>query len=72
MGCCGGSRAGKTRRPPNRQKSYDVMGGYKYLQAHQIRARLEVYKRIHCKQCERRYECDYEVYKECQKYRIDK
>ena len=69
MGCCGGRR---TRRPPTKQNSYDVMGGYKYLQAHQIRARLEVFKRIHCKQCEIRYECDFERYKECQKYRIDK
>ena len=73
-GCCGGGR--KSRRvpanPPSRNRPYDVMGGYKYLQPHQVRARLEAYKRIHCKNCEKKFECDYQMYEQCQKYRIDK
>jgi hypothetical protein len=73
MAGCGGCGK-KSRRPPpvNKRRPYDVMGGYKYLQPHQIRARLEAYKRIHCKNCERKFECDFEMYEQCQKYRIDK
>jgi hypothetical protein len=50
---------------------YDVMGGYRYLQPHQVRARLEVYKKKYCKSCEKRYDCDYKMYESCRKYRID-
>ena len=46
------------------------MGGYKNLQAHQIRARLEVFKKRYCKDCEKRYDCDYKMYQQCQKYKI--
>ncbi len=42
-----------------------VMGGYKNLPDRQIRARLEVYKRRHCQECERRYDCTYATYVEC-------
>ena len=45
----------------------EVMGGYKYLNDRQIKARLEVYKRKYCTGCPRRYECDYAVYSECKK-----
>jgi hypothetical protein len=45
----------------------DVMGGYKYLTARQIKARLEVYKRRYCSDCDKRYECDYEMYVKCKK-----
>jgi hypothetical protein len=67
--CCGGRKRQKIM--PSKQR-YDVMGGYKYLQAHQIRARLEVYKRKYCTNCEKRFECDFAMYEQCQKYRIDK
>jgi len=69
MGCCGKSR----RRPkpkPNQRQRPDLMGGYKNLQAHQIRARLEVFKKRYCKDCEKRYDCDYKMYQQCQKYKI--
>jgi len=73
MAGCGGCGR-KSRRPAPRRgnKPYDVMGGYKYLQPHQVRARLEAYKRIHCTNCEKKFECDFEMYEQCQKYRIDK
>jgi hypothetical protein len=45
----------------------DVMGGYKYLNDRQIKARLENYKRKYCKSCDRRYVCDFAMYQECQK-----
>ena len=47
------------------------MGGYKYLEPHQIRARLEVFKRKYCAGCEKRYDCDFKMYTECKKYKID-
>ena len=45
----------------------DIMGGYKYLTDRQIKARLEVYKRRYCSDCDKRYECDYEMYVKCKK-----
>ncbi len=45
----------------------EVMGGYKYLNDRQIKARLEVYKKKYCKDCNRRYECGYSSYIECKK-----
>jgi len=67
MGCCGKSR----RKPkPRSRERYDVMGGYGTLPRHQIRARLEVFKKKYCQECEKRYECDYKMYQECQKYKI--
>jgi len=46
-------------------KSFTVMGGYKYLTAAQIAARLEVYKRMYCKSCVTRYDCTFEIYSTC-------
>lgn len=43
----------------------DVMGGYKYLKPNQIKARLEVFKKNNCKDCDNRYKCDYAKYVEC-------
>ena len=61
---CGGCRS----RAQNRNtKPYSVTGGYKYLSDRQIKARLERYKRIYCKECEKRYECDFASYKSCSK-----
>jgi len=42
-----------------------VLGGYGYLTNRQIRARLEVYKKRYCKDCDKRYKCDYKMYVEC-------
>ena len=43
----------------------DVLGGYKYLKAHQIKARLEIFKKNQCKECGKRYQCDYSKYLGC-------
>lgn len=50
-----------------KQINYDVMGGYKYLSDRQIRARLEVFKKRNCSDCEKRYDCNYEMYVNCKK-----
>jgi hypothetical protein len=62
MGCnCGGSRTVYRKDP------LDVMGGYKYLHPHQVKARLEVFKKRYCKECSDRYKCDYSYYLKCEK-----
>ena len=43
----------------------DVMGGYKYLKPSQVAARLEIFKRKYCTDCESRYKCDYNKYVSC-------
>lgn len=57
MACCGRSRPAP--------KTFDIMGGYKYLTAQQINARLEIFKRIYCKNCSERYACDINKYNSC-------
>lgn len=62
MGCnCGGSKRIHAQDP------LDVLGGYKYLKRHQIDARLEIYKKRYCKDCELRYKCNYSRYMNCSK-----
>lgn len=65
MACGGCSK----RRAANRQnkEDYDLMGGYGTLSDVQIKARLEVYKRRYCKQCVKRYSCDFVIYTACRK-----
>ena len=60
MGCGCGKNKGKLVRDPQ-----DVLGGYKYLKPHQVKARLEVFKRRHCQECSDRYKCDYSNYVQC-------
>jgi len=48
-------------------KRNEVMGGYGHLTDRQIKARLEVYKKKYCKDCDKRYECDYVSYVACKK-----
>jgi len=55
MACCG-----KRSTQP-----FSVMGGYKYLTNSQINARLEVFKRIYCKACSERYNCNFDIYNKC-------
>jgi hypothetical protein len=55
MACGCGSKKTKAM-----QKPYDVMGGYKNLTQNQINKRLEVFKRIYCKSCQGRYNCNFE------------
>jgi len=60
MGCnCGQNRKKYVRDPG------DIRGGYKYLKPHQIRARLEIFKKNQCKECDKRYKCDYVLYLTC-------
>jgi len=61
-GACGRKRAVKTA-PPGSPES--LMGGYKYLTARQLRARLEVYKKKNCTSCDKRYQCDYGMFVSC-------
>jgi len=65
MACRG---CGKSKRvDPKTVKKNEVMGGYGHLTDRQIRARLEVYKKKYCKNCDKRYECDYSSYISCKK-----
>lgn len=43
------------------------MEQYKYLNNRQLKARLEVYKKRYCKECENKSVCDYEMYVKCKK-----
>lgn len=61
MACSG---CGKRHR---QSTDTDVMGGYKYLNNRQIKARLEVYKKKYCRNCAKAAECDYSVYIKCKK-----
>jgi hypothetical protein len=66
---CGGCRAKAARRSANRNitEKDGVMGGYKYLNDRQIKARLEIYKRKYCQDCDERFKCDYSMYVGCKK-----
>lgn len=63
---CGGC-ANRRMRTMLKGAGDDVMGGYKYLTDRQIKARLEIYKKKNCKECDNRYDCDYELYVKCKK-----
>ena len=66
---CGGCSKRRSNQVAVAQKKedFDIMGGYGDLPDVQIKARLEVYKRRYCKQCEKRYECDFKMYLDCRK-----
>lgn len=66
MACGGCARRRAARNADSNSKEF-VMGGYKYLSDRQLRARLEVYKRNNCKDCPKRYPCDYEMFTKCEK-----
>jgi hypothetical protein len=61
MGCkgCGKRRAAKS--------SKNIMEQYKYMNDRQLKARLEVYKKRHCADCDKKDKCNYEMYVACQK-----
>jgi len=67
MSCSGCGRKRQAARRAAQKSGDEVMGGYKYLNDRQIKARLEVYKKKYCKGCNKRYECDYQSYVECKK-----
>jgi hypothetical protein len=60
MGC---GSCGARRKELN--ENYDIMGGYKYLSDRQIRARLEVFKKKFCHNCNERFNCNYEMFITC-------
>jgi hypothetical protein len=69
MGCNCGRKVGTapaaksaTRTPASR-----IVEEYKYLKPYQIKARLEIFKRNYCPNCETRYQCDYNMYLTCTK-----
>jgi len=66
---CGGCAKRRAAVSAQRQskEDYDLTGGYANLTDGQLKARLEVYKRKYCKDCAKRYECDYKNYLECRK-----
>lgn len=67
MACGGCSKRRAARQVARSANKDDVMGGYGHLTDRQIKARLEVYKRRYCTNCDKRYECDYKMYVECKK-----
>lgn len=65
-GACGKRRAAAKAARQSKEDA-DIMGGYANLTDRQIKARLEVYKRRYCKECAKRYDCNYETYVNCRK-----
>ena len=63
---CGGCAKHRVIKE-QKKENYDVMGGYGNLPDRQIKARLEVYKKRYCKECEKRYECNFVMYSNCRK-----
>jgi hypothetical protein len=58
MGC----NCGRKRSAP---LALNILDGYANLKPHQIKSRLEVFKKNYCKNCEKRYKCDYNSYQKC-------
>jgi hypothetical protein len=66
MACRGCSKRNTVKHAPAGSKEA-LMGGYKYLTDRQLRARLEIYKKKHCKECPDRPQCDYGRFMSCKK-----
>lgn len=66
---CGGCQKRGTEQLAARQSKEDenIMGEYAILTSRQLNSRLEVYKRRYCRNCSKRYSCNYEVYVSCRK-----
>lgn len=64
---CGGCAKRRAAKNAKAGTAESIMGGYKYLTARQLRARLEVYKKNNCKTCDNRYKCDYGMFVDCKK-----
>ena len=67
MACGGCAKRRAARSGP--LTTENLMGGYKTLSDRQLRARLEVYKKNNCPNCEQRYECDYGNFLNCKKHK---
>jgi hypothetical protein len=66
MACGGCAKRNAARHAPAGSKE-SLMGGYQYLTDRQLRARLEMYKKNNCKDCEDRAQCDYGKFVNCKK-----
>jgi len=66
---CGGCAKRRADMAATKKSSAesDLMGGYANLNDNQIKARLDAYKRRYCRECVKRYECDFTSYTECKK-----
>lgn len=66
---CGGCAKRRMANQEGRQRNEDsdLLAGYANLNDRQIKARLDVYKRRYCTNCDKRYDCDYSMYTECRK-----
>lgn len=64
MACGACSKKSSTR---SSEPVYDLTGGVNInsLNTQQVRARLEVFKRKFCRDCNSRYDCDYSRYLIC-------
>jgi hypothetical protein len=67
MACGGCRKRSVSKSNPKSPDQYDLTGGVdiKSLNSKQIQARLEVFKRKYCKNCNFRYRCDYPSYLGC-------
>jgi len=61
MGC----NCGRRKKSPIGNKN--IVDQYKYLRPHQIRSRLEIFKKNFCADCVDRYKCNYTIYITCTK-----
>lgn len=68
MPCGGCGRRNAVRNSPAASKEA-LMGGFGVLNDKQIRARLEIYKKKNCPNCDKRYECDYGMFLKCNKHK---
>ena len=67
MACGGCKKRRAARATMTKDNKYDVMGGFKYLPERQLRARLEVFKKTYCGDCDTRYKCNYDMNLKCNK-----
>ena len=56
-----------SRKRTARKEAYDIFAGQKYLTERQLNARLEVFKRKFCPNCDIRYDCNIQKYISCKK-----
>ena len=66
---CGGCQKRGAEQLVARQNKEDehIMAEYPTLTSRQFNSRFEVYKRRYCRDCSKRYSCDYEMYVSCRK-----
>lgn len=62
MGCNCGRKNKSVQSDPKK-----LLSNYKYLKPHQIKSRLEVFKKTYCRSCKKRYKCDFGTYLNCEK-----